>query len=89
LDHFGLLWETFTFTFITYVKEKSVSFHLKAECKAVPTLMIGKDLPTCLPVARRHNPEFEQGNEYGDRTWAAAADTQTCFLRMKTFEYLR
>jgi hypothetical protein len=74
---------------IIYVTEKSVSFHLKSGFRDVSTLMIEKDLPTCLLVARRHNLEFEQGNEYGDRTWAAAADTQTCFLRLKTFAYLR
>jgi hypothetical protein len=77
---------------ITYVTEKSISFHLKPECKDVSRLMIEKDMPTCLPVVWRHTPEdnleFEQGNEYGDRTWAAA-DTQTCFLHLKTFQYLR
>jgi hypothetical protein len=55
-------------------------------------MMIEKDLHTCLPVAWCHTPEnnleIEKGNEYGDRTWAAA-DTQTCFLRLKTFEYHR
>jgi hypothetical protein len=54
--------------------------------------MILKDLQVWLPVAWRHTPEdnleFEQGNEHAYRTWESA-DTQTCFLRLKTFEYLR
>ena len=55
--------------------------------------MVEKGLRICLPVAWHHNLEddleFDQGNAYGNRPWFAAADKQTRFLLLKTFEYLR